>query len=163
MKHSEDKRTYTAQKAAVSVNKIAKQHAGKDWELYADLIKYWDAIMGKELAQCTYPVDISFPYQPYEKHRKNGTLTIKLPKGLAMEFSFRLENIKQRVNKYIGYNAFANIKLENCSEYVPAPKKEYKLSDEDVNDVKQLSSEINDPELRSAVEKLGFSLKGTPL
>ena len=159
MKHSENNRTYTIQKAAVSVNKIAKQHAGKDWELYADLIKYWNVIVGKDLAECTYPVNISFPYQPCEKHRKNGTLTIKLPKGLAMEFSFKLESIKQKVNRYIGYTAFTNIKLENCNEYVPPPRHEYKLSDKDVNDIKQLSSEIDDPELRTALENLGLSLK----
>ena len=161
MKHSEPSRTYTIQKASVSVNKIAKQHAGKDWELYADLIKYWDVIVGKDLSKCTYPVNISFPYQPSEQYRKNGTLTIKLPKGLAMEFSFKLETIKQKINRYIGYTAFTNIKLENCNEYVLTPKHESKLSDADINDIKQLSSEIDDPELRAAIENLGLSLKKT--
>jgi len=160
MQAKENKRTYRTQKASVFVNSLAKQCAGRDWELYADLIKYWENIVGKELSYCTCPVNITFPYQPNEKYRKNGTLTIKIPKGSAMEFSFKTESIKQQINRYIGYNAFSSIKLENSSEYVvPSHKKELHLSENDVIDVKTISSEIDDPDLRNVLEKLGLSLK----
>src|ERR1700761_8162192 len=85
---------------ANAVNQIARQTIGKDWSLYAALLDHWQEIVGMEYAKVTTPVKITFPHQPGASRRSGGTLTAKLPKGLAMEFTFKTEQIKQRINSY---------------------------------------------------------------
>lgn len=97
---------------ANAINNVARQTIGKDWLLYAALLDHWAEIVGKEYAELTTPVKITFPHQPNEPKRQAGTLVIKLPKGLTMEFSFKSELIRQRINSYFGYEAIARLVLD---------------------------------------------------
>lgn len=105
----------------ITVEQIARQSVGKDWGLYAALLDHWQDIVGREYATLTTPVKITFPHQPNEARRQNGTLTVRLPKGLAMEFTYKTEQIRQRINNYFGYNAIAKINFDPVFA-VPAKK-----------------------------------------
>lgn len=143
---------------ADAVDQVARQTAGKDWGLYANLLGCWTEIVGLEYARVTTPVKITFPYQPQEAQRKNGVLTVRLPKGLAMEFSFKSELVRQRVNAYLGYEAFAKIALDAAFMPPPPVKREKKADPEALKKLKEQAGVVEDDKVREALEKFGESL-----
>jgi hypothetical protein len=149
---------YKPRTIADAVDKVARRSAGKDWGLYANLLNHWSEIVGQEYARITTPVKITFPYQPQEAQRKNGVLTVRLPKGLAMEFSFKAELIRQRINIYFGYEAFARIALDPSAIPVGVNKAPKRVDPELLEGVKDKASSIENSELREALEKFGETL-----
>jgi hypothetical protein len=141
-----------------AVDKVARQSAGKDWGLYANLLDHWVEIVGTEYARVTTPVKITFPFQPNEAQRKNGVLTVRLPKGLAMEFSFKAEIIRHRVNAYLGYEAFARLALD--AAFVPPPRVKIEKQPDPgaLRTIKEQASAIENAELREALEKFGEAM-----
>ncbi len=138
-----------------AVERIAKQAVGKDWGLYAALLDHWQEIVGKEYAGVTTPVKITFPHQPNEARRRNGTLTVRLPKGLAMEFTFKVEAMRQRINSYFGYDAIGKIALDPAFS-TPPKKTAAKIADpEALNQIKNDVQTIDSDELRSALQSFG--------
>jgi hypothetical protein len=149
---------YRPRTIADAVDKVARQSAGKDWGLYASLLGHWAEIVGPEYAKVTTPVKITFPYQPKAARRENGVLTVRLPKGLAMEFSFRSEMIRQKVNTYMGYEAFARIALDAASLPVQEVKIVREVDPADLKVIQEEASVIENSELRAALEKFGEAL-----
>ena len=151
---------YTPRPLSAAVDKVARQSAGKDWGLYANLLDHWAEIVGTEYARVSTPVKISFPYQPNEARRKNGVLTVRLPKGLTMEFSFKADLIRQRINTYFGYEAFARIALDASTLPPPVIKPIKKIAPEALQAVKDKASSIENNELREALERFGEAMLG---
>ena len=131
--------------------------------MYSGLLDHWPEIVGESYAQNTTPVKVAFPHQPTEPRRKGGTLTIKLPKGLAMEFTYKAETIRQRVNDYFGYDAIAKIVLDTVY-ILPTKKVDSTPTAEATQQAAAASSDVEDGELRAALEKLGSRiLSGKPV
>ena len=149
---------YTPRPLSAAVDKVARQSAGKDWGLYASLLDHWAEIVGLEYARVSTPVKITFPYQPNEAQRKNGVLTVRLPKGLTMEFSFKADLIRHRINAYFGYEAFARIALDAASVPPPVIKPVKNVAPEALQAVKDTASIIENNELREALERFGESM-----
>jgi hypothetical protein len=149
---------YTPRSLADAVDKVARQSAGKDWGLYAHLLDHWTEIVGADYARVTTPVKMTFPYQPQEAQRKNGVLTVRMPKGLAMEFSFKADLIRRRINSYLGYEAFIRLALDTVALPLPAQVKEKKIDAETAGVIKAQASRIENSELREALEKFGEAL-----
>jgi hypothetical protein len=151
-----------------AIHNVAQNAIGKDWSLYAALLEHWREIVGEEYAINTVPVKIIFPRgkKTDEKwgqaKRGGGSLSIRLPQGLAMEFSFLSEQIKKRINSYFGYEAIERIALETYYEEgktLSAPRKE--LSREQKETLHKSLETIENSELREALENLGQSIAST--
>ncbi|MGB9153414.1 MAG: hypothetical protein WCD70_10050, partial [Alphaproteobacteria bacterium] len=108
----------------------------------------------------TTPVKITFPFQPQEAHRKNGVLTVRLPKGLAMEFTFKADLIRHRVNAYFGYEAFARIALDAATLPPPPAKNQKPIDPVALTTIKEKASSIENNELRNALESFGEAMLG---
>jgi len=143
---------------ADAVDKVARQSAGKDWGLYANLLQHWTEIVGADYARDTTPVKIAFPYQQGEAQRKNGTLTIRLPKGLAMEFSFKSEIILSRLNAYLGYAAFTRLAFEPSFAPPPEPKTHKTADPEALLKIKEKTAVVENESLREALERWGEAI-----
>ena len=143
---------------ASAVDKVARQTIGKNWDHYATLLRHWPEIVGPEYARVTTPVKIAFPYQPNEPHRKGGTITIRLPKGLAMEFAFKAEIMRQRINIYFGYDAIAKIAVEPVHMTAPVRVVERKLTPDEQAVIQETTGDIEDSELRATLESFGNAL-----
>lgn len=138
---------------------VARQAMGKDWALYSALLEHWVEIVGPEYARQTTPVKVQFPHQPNESRRKNGVLTVRLPKGLAMEFTFKGEVIRQRVNAYFGYEAVARIVLDPVhGQLRPARAAKPGASIEDSAAVQTYTETVEDDALRQALQSFGEAL-----
>lgn len=144
---------------ANAIDQIARKSVGKDWSLYAALLEHWQEIVGKEFADVTSPVKVTFPYQPQQKQRSGGTLTVRLPKGLAMEFTFKSEIIRQRVNNYFGYEALAKIALEPVFETRIKPTAPEKPLDAAARaDLENKTKPFEDSALKDALQSFGETL-----
>lgn len=148
---------------AEAVDKVARHTAGKDWGLYANLLAHWTEIVGADYAKVTTPVKITFPFQPGEAQRKNGVLTVRLPKGLAMEFSFKSEIIRMRINSFFGYDAFARIALDPAAIKPPKVKPRRILTNVEQETIAQTVTKVESDALRNALKSFGEALYTDPL
>jgi hypothetical protein len=89
-------------------------------------------------------------------------LCIRLPKGLAMEFSFKTDLIRQRINTYFGYEAIDRITFEPVYETPPSPTTKSTEPDPTaIAHIRETASDIDDETLRRALESFGKAmLKG---
>ena len=146
------------------VDHVARQSLGKDWGLYAALLSHWTEIVGTDYARVATPVKMTFPHQPQNARREGGTLTIRLPKGLALEFSFKAEQIRQRINHYFGYSAFARVVGEPVYGAVPKPPPPplRELAPEALAQIKTRVQAVGSDDLSAALESLGTALSQVP-
>ncbi len=138
------------------VDKVARQSVGKDWGLYATMLDRWTEIVGTEYAAVTTPVKIAFPHQPLEARRRDGVLTIRLPKGLVMEFTFKVETIRQRINGYFGYDVIAKIAFDPAYG-VPAKMADVAppVDEGTLASIRAGADTVENDDLRSALQSFG--------
>ena len=144
-----------------SVERIARQAVGKDWGLYAALLDHWQEIVGPDYAQVTTPVKITFPHQPNEARRRNGSLTVRLPKGLAMEFTYKTEQMRQRINSYFGYDAIGRISFDPVFGVPATPKTRPTLDQGAVSKINDDVKSFDNNELRDALQAFGEAVLGS--
>jgi hypothetical protein len=157
---------FMPRRLAHAVEQVARQSVGKDWGLYAALLEHWQDIVGVDYARVTTPVKIVFPHQPNEPRRRGGTLTVRLPKGLAMEFSCKTEQIRQRINGYFGHEAIGKIAFDPVYG-VPAREKSRPPADPAAlsafnTDIKSLNNNELQDVLKSFGEAILTSREGMP-
>jgi hypothetical protein len=153
---------------AATVDNVARQAIGKEWNLYAALLNHWREIVGEEYAQVTTPVKISFPQgkKADEKwaqgQRTDGILHIRLPQGLTMEFSFRTDQIRQRIASFFGYNVIARIAFEPYYKSENSSRESYAtepgLTPAETAPPLQDIQNVSDEELRASLEGLGKAI-----
>ncbi|MER2520479.1 MAG: DciA family protein [Bdellovibrionales bacterium] len=142
-----------------AINRVASKTIGKDWNLYAALLEHWSNIVGESIARVATPVKITFPYQPNEPQRRGGTLCVRLPRGLTMEFTFKSAIIQQRINAYFGYEAIAKIAFEPVFGASPLTAKILPPPDpEKLADLRMQTKDIASEDVRAALESLGATL-----
>ncbi|MDD2325962.1 MAG: DciA family protein, partial [Alphaproteobacteria bacterium] len=150
---------------ATTIDRIAKEAVGKDWGLYAALIDHWTEIVGADYAKQTTPVKITFPRgkKPADQwagRQTGGTLTVKLPQGLAMAFSHQTGIVIQRINGFFGYPAIERIALApaygltGTEPPLPPPP----LTPQEKEDLAATIAEVEDSDLKEVLETLGASI-----
>lgn len=154
---------------STTLDHIARKAVGKDWSLYAALLDHWPEIVGQDYAKKAAPVKISFPKgkkadEKWASRRTDGTLIIRLPQGLAMEFGFLSETLKSRINGFFGYPAIGRIALETYYPTAPQPFIEppQPLSAEKKENIARQAAGIENEELREVLQQLGESVIRKP-
>lgn len=162
-KNKDFKATNDLQSLSQTLLPLARDILGKNGFVETDIITGWDQIAGKELAQYSFPQKIDFP-----RGKKNGgCLHLIVPSGaFAIEIQHREKYIIDKINTYFGYQAVASLKIiQNSnltlSDFQKSSKKSEALAPllpEEENNIKKLSSEINNPNLKEILIKLGHSI-----
>ena len=146
-----------------SILPLAKEILGKKGFVETDILTNWPDIIGQELADYTSPIKIDFKPQ----QRNNGTLHLEVPSGaFALEVQHREKIILQKINTYFGYNAISSIRIIqnpnfklNSAEHSATSSSPKKLvTPEEENYIKDLAKEINSPDLKEILIKLGQSV-----
>ncbi len=116
---------------------------GKIWLL-------WDAAVGKQIAVKARPVSF-----------RDGTLTVAVVSAPWMQqLVFLKKGIAEKLNAQLGKELIRDIYLKAGLPQPPAPspkprrEKERPLNDAELRRIAEQSSDIADPELRLAVERL---------
>ncbi|MBO6289440.1 MAG: DUF721 domain-containing protein [Alphaproteobacteria bacterium] len=139
---------------------VVKQLLGKQGFYMLELLNNWRCVIGSELAKYTLPYKLSFK----KDERSNGCLTlITISGAFAMEIKQKQQLIINKVNSYFGYEAVSTIKIlqtGNAEDFLYSKKpleniKKSVVSQEQENYITELVKNIDSPQLREIVEKLG--------
>ncbi|MGB4100851.1 MAG: DciA family protein [Alphaproteobacteria bacterium] len=148
------------------IRHIAKQALGKEWQLYGLLLDHWETIVGDAWATQIHPMKLTFPglNRPGQGQvLHNGVLTLRLPRGLAMEVQYQQPQIIARINDFIGPQAisrlnFIHSNLSHGSQTARTPNLPLQTREE----IRAAVAPIDDPALRDALESLGTYVYSTP-
>jgi hypothetical protein len=72
----------------------------------AELIAWWPEIVGAAYAGHTAPERIKWP-----RDGKGATLVVACDPALALQLSYELEPVRERLNAYLGYPAVATVRI----------------------------------------------------
>jgi len=145
---------------AANVPGITKKTFGKRGLAEGGLISDWARIVGPELASSCQPERLAHP----PRERSGGTLHIRVHGGAATELQHLEPLILERINGHFGYRAVARLRLvhapltaflsdEPDESPDPAP-----LNPEQQANLDTIVAEIDDPELRAALARIGGAI-----
>lgn len=110
--------------AAKAVGSFVPQLTKKAFEKYgfstAALLTDWALIAGPELAAATLPERVKWPRQHAESpneaeavggSRAGATLVLRVDPARALDVEYRATQIIDRINRYFGYRAIADLRL----------------------------------------------------
>jgi hypothetical protein len=122
------------------------------------IISEWPTIAGSLLAAHSAPEKIDYP----RNAKTGGTLRLRVESGsFALEVQHLEPQIIQRINTYFGYKAVGSIKTiqgplpKQSDTSAPAPKT---LNAKQESALIQELSDVDDDDIREALEKLGRSI-----
>ncbi len=124
------------------------------------LLTHWAEIVGQEIAAIARPVKVG-----YGKGGFGATLTILTTGPQAPMLEMQKEQLRERVNSVYGYNAISRILItqtaptgfaEGQASFEHRAKQvERPIAPEVAAEAQQTASEVQDNELRTALERLG--------
>ena len=89
---------------------------------YSEIISKWSILVGKNIANCSYPKSIKM-----KKGNSNGTLILAVNRGDEINVEYSKNEIIQKINSHFGYKLIDEIKLKTInSEYLNSKNKETK-------------------------------------
>ncbi len=147
---------------AAAAARITKPIFGKRGFAEGAILNDWETIIGPQLAAHSSPERIVFR----QGERQGGTLHLLIDSGsLAVELQHLEPMLIERINGFFGYGAVAHVKI--VQGVIPPPSQDAPVSPEtprrslDAAEEKDLIrhlANVDDPELRAALEKLGRSV-----
>ncbi len=140
---------------AVSLPRVTKRLFGKRGFAEGGLAADWPGIVGAELATRCRPGKLAFARAA---ERRDGTLTLRVEAPFATEVQHLAPQIMERINGYFGYRAVARLRLKQVP-YRPGPKRGRTAPDPEITpELAARLEAVEDPELRSALGRLGRAL-----
>ena len=138
--------------------RVAGRALGKRGLGEAQLLAEWRAVVGDELAAETLPIKLSFP----PGSRKNGVLKLRVTSVAALSVQHREPQILERINGFFGYGAVARLALVQGA--LPARlgtrSKARPLTAAESAALADRLSQVSEPGLKSALERLGSAILG---
>lgn len=158
-----ERRTKDLQSLSMTILPFAQSILGKNGFVETDIISNWSEIVGDKLAQFSFPQKIDFP----RNKKNNGCLHLTVPSGaFAVEIQHREKYILDKINTYFGYNAVSSLRIiqnnEMCLDDYRLKKNKLKnlpqLNETEKAEIKSLSDDINNQNLKEILIKLGHSI-----
>ena len=117
---------------------------------YSEIISKWSILVGKNIANCSYPKSIKM-----KEGNSNGTLILAVNRGDEINVEYSKKEIIQKINSHFGYKLIEEIKLKSInSEYFNPKNKEIKNKFS-----KNFQNKINKIENKNIRESLSELLK----
>lgn len=139
-----------------TVPDIAGTALGKRGLAFGALISDWESIVGANLSRHTLPEKLSFP----RGKRENATLHIRAMGPIALELQHLEPLILERINGFFGYHAVSKIRLVHAALPIPPrrPVRVRELTKDEELRLADSTASVENPDLRSALERLGRAL-----
>lgn len=118
----------------------------------------WREIVGEVIAASSCPERLIFP----RGNNEGANLKVRVAGGLALELQHLEPVVVERINRFFGYRAVANISLvqgplPKADKPEPEPRRE--LSDAEVAEVDAMVAAAGDENLREALRSLGRAMR----
>lgn len=124
------------------------------------LLTHWAEIVGQDMAAIARPVNVG-----YGKGGIGATLTVLTTGPQAPMLEMQKEQLRGKVNAVYGYNAISRVRItqtaptgfaEGQASFDHKPKQaKPKIEPEIAAEADNVSRDVNDVELRAALERLG--------
>ncbi|ABD89894.1 DUF721 domain-containing protein [Rhodopseudomonas palustris] len=125
-----------------------------------ELVARWAEIAGPEVAEFAEPIRIQWPRPVEGQQTQPATLILRVEGPMALEIQHASDVILQRVNRFFGWNAVAKLALRQAPlSRRRKPKPPPGPDPEAVAALAQTLGSVEDEELRSALARLGASIK----
>jgi hypothetical protein len=144
---------------AATLPGVTKRALGRRGFAEGGLATEWPSIVGAEIAGRCIPKKLSF--SRLGRH-DDGTLTLRVAPEAATELQHLEPVLIERINGYFGYRAVARLKLQQGPLNLPPapdPTPPRPLSAEDEAALQDRVAEVEDEELRGALERLGRAVR----
>lgn len=143
------------------VERLTKSMLGRHGFAHGAIVTKWPDIVGQDMARHTQPEKIVFSRDGVS----GGTLHLRVSSGaLATEIQHLEPQILERINTFFGYKAVVRVKLIQGplprAKDQPAAKPPRPLSADEAKNLAGTVANVDDEELRQALERLGRSIMG---
>lgn len=141
---------------------VTRKALGKQGFAHAALITDWQDVVGPDLARVSQPERLTFG----RGERRNGVLHIRVLGAVATEMQHLAPIVMERVNRYFGFRAVAQIKLRQTTSIRrptgptrprPQPRRP---REETVRHLAPLLARVEDAELEEILLSLGQGVLG---
>jgi len=124
-----------------------------------DLYRAWPEICGEEFGRATRPQKIDWPRRAHEDDPfKPATLVVACEPSVALFFQHEQALVLERTNQFFGFEAVDRIRIVQkpvLEQQMPENASDQKLSRVEEQKLQELLGEVEDPNLREKLEKLG--------
>ncbi len=125
-----------------------------------ELVTRWAEIAGAEIAAHSQPLKIQWPRPVERQPQEAATLVLRVEGPMALEIQHASDVILQRVNRFFGWNAIGRLALRQAPlSRRDAPNHPRAPDAARVAEVAETLSAVEDDELRTALARLGASIK----
>ena len=112
-----------------NVKKILK----KDGFVYFEIIKNWKNIVGEKLFKDTAPLKI-------KKINNENILSINVNKNIMIEIEYSRDQIIEKINSYLGFNAINKIQIISKDSSFEIKKKKIILNENILKKINEIKS-----------------------
>lgn len=146
------------------VPKLTKKAFGQKSGLFGKLLTNWTDIVGNGMASRIKPAELQ-----YQTQTKNGEKTQKIvvalyvrDGGTALEIQYQTQQLIEKINMFLGYNAVCDIRFvqapeQFCADTGRAGYSEPVIPEKSKQTVEHMMEniDIEDEELKKALQELG--------
>ncbi len=112
----------------------AKKILKKEGFLHFEIIKNWKNIIGEKMFKDVAPLKI-------KKINNENILTINVNKSVMMEIEYSRDQIIERVNSYLGFNAINKIQILSKNHSIEIKKKKILLDEKIIKKINEIKNE----------------------
>jgi hypothetical protein len=153
-------RPISAKPLSVLLSDVFSDAYAKQGFAARELVTRWAEIAGPEIARHSEPLKIQWPRPVEGQPQEPATLVLRVEGPAALEIQHASDALLQRVNRFFGWSAVGKLALRQA----PLSRREKPRASRapDARAVAQVAetlTAIEDEELRSALARLGASIK----
>jgi hypothetical protein len=111
----------------------AKKILKKDGFVYFEIIKNWKNIVGEKLFKDTAPLKI-------KKINNENILSINVNKNIMIEIEYSRDQIIEKINSYLGFNAINKIQIITKDSSFEIKKKKIILNENILKKINEIKS-----------------------
>ena len=112
----------------------AKKILKKDGFLHFEIIKNWKNIIGEKMLKDVTPLKI-------KKINSENILTINVNKSVMMEIEYSRDQIVERINSYLGFNAINKIQILSKNPFIEKKKRKILLDEKIIKKINEIKNE----------------------
>src|SRR3954470_11802437 len=125
-----------------------------------ELVTRWAEIAGAEVAAHSQPLKIQWPRPVEGQPQEPATLVLRVEGPMALEIQHSSDVVLQRVNRFLGWSAVGRLALRQAPlSRRDKPKTSRSPDAAEVAELEKTLSSVEDEELRTALARLGASIK----
>ena len=125
-----------------------------------ELVTRWAEIIGSDLSAHCEPLKIQWPRPVEGQPQEPATLVLRVEGPMALEIQHASDVILERVNRFFGWSAVGRLALrQGPLSRKPRPRPSPAPDPRQVEQIAQTLTTVEDEALRTALARLGASIK----